>query len=201
MGSDSYSIATGSGSGAGGGAGGGIGGGGGIERGQSGDIFSPNPHLSNIQPQVMLDDNLMELTNGRPFPLKHRAKMYFSKVMKRSVLFLSCFTLPYPALPCPVLCPVLSALSYPTMPYHALSPLCHPQLHWKLLSKHTFNTRAFHPITHFPALIVIHLRSNSPSSSLLPFHEFLSLSLFIAFFVVIALFTVITSSSLVPGGQ
>jgi hypothetical protein len=25
--------------------------------------------------QVLLDDNLMELTNGRPFPLKHRAKV------------------------------------------------------------------------------------------------------------------------------
>jgi hypothetical protein len=29
---------------------------------------------------VLLDDNLMELTAGRPFPLKHRAKMFFSKV-------------------------------------------------------------------------------------------------------------------------
>lgn len=25
--------------------------------------------------QVLLDDNLMELTRGRPFPLKHRAKV------------------------------------------------------------------------------------------------------------------------------
>lgn len=25
--------------------------------------------------QVLLDDNLMELTKGRPFPLKHRAKV------------------------------------------------------------------------------------------------------------------------------
>lgn len=26
--------------------------------------------------KVLLDDNLMELTRGRPFPLKHRAKVY-----------------------------------------------------------------------------------------------------------------------------
>jgi hypothetical protein len=26
--------------------------------------------------QVLLDDNLMELTKGRPFPLKHRAKVF-----------------------------------------------------------------------------------------------------------------------------
>lgn len=26
-------------------------------------------------PNVLMDDNLMELTRGRPFPLKHRAKV------------------------------------------------------------------------------------------------------------------------------
>ena len=34
--------------------------------------------------QVLMDDNLMELTKGRPFPLKHRAKvrdcLYFEVV-------------------------------------------------------------------------------------------------------------------------
>ena len=29
----------------------------------------------NTIPQVLLDDNLMEFTRGRPFPLKHRAKV------------------------------------------------------------------------------------------------------------------------------
>jgi hypothetical protein len=28
--------------------------------------------------QVLLDDNLMEFTRGRPFPLKHRAKVFYS---------------------------------------------------------------------------------------------------------------------------
>lgn len=39
--------------------------------------------------QVLLDDNLMELTTGRPFPLKHRAKMFFQKAVMNDTLFLS----------------------------------------------------------------------------------------------------------------
>jgi len=39
--------------------------------------------------QVLLDDNLMELTNGRPFPLKHRAKNYFDKACSSDTEFLS----------------------------------------------------------------------------------------------------------------
>jgi len=31
--------------------------------------------------QVLLDDNLMELTGGRPFPLKHRGKIFFDKAV------------------------------------------------------------------------------------------------------------------------
>jgi 1-phosphatidylinositol-3-phosphate 5-kinase len=31
----------------------------------------------------------MELTTGRPFPLKHRAKMYFSKAVSNDTFFLS----------------------------------------------------------------------------------------------------------------
>jgi hypothetical protein len=33
------------------------------------------PPVDEREGQVLLDDNLMELTNGRPFPLKHRAKV------------------------------------------------------------------------------------------------------------------------------
>jgi hypothetical protein len=33
------------------------------------------PPVAEREGQVLLDDNLMELTNGRPFPLKHRAKV------------------------------------------------------------------------------------------------------------------------------
>ncbi len=39
--------------------------------------------------QVLLDDNLMEFTKGRPFPLKHRAKMFFHKAVQNDTLFLS----------------------------------------------------------------------------------------------------------------
>lgn len=39
--------------------------------------------------QVLLDDNLMELTRGRPFPLKHRAKLYFDKAALNDTEFLS----------------------------------------------------------------------------------------------------------------
>lgn len=40
-------------------------------------------------PQVLLDDNLMELTKGRPFPLKHRAKLFFDKAALNDTEFLS----------------------------------------------------------------------------------------------------------------
>lgn len=39
--------------------------------------------------QVLLDDNLMEFTKGRPFPMKHRAKMFFHKAVQNDTLFLS----------------------------------------------------------------------------------------------------------------
>lgn len=38
--------------------------------------------------QVLLDDNLLELTKGKPFPLKHRAKAYFNKAVTNDTLFL-----------------------------------------------------------------------------------------------------------------
>lgn len=44
---------------------------------------------TDLSPQVLLDDNLMELTNGRPFPLKHKAKIYFHKAVINDTLFLS----------------------------------------------------------------------------------------------------------------
>lgn len=40
-------------------------------------------------PQVLLDDNLMELTDGKPFPLKHRAKIFFDKAVGNDTEFLS----------------------------------------------------------------------------------------------------------------
>lgn len=40
-------------------------------------------------PQVLMDDNLMEFTRGRPFPLKHRAKLFFHKAVLNDTLFLS----------------------------------------------------------------------------------------------------------------
>jgi hypothetical protein len=40
-------------------------------------------------PQVLMDDNLMEFTRGRPFPLKHRAKLFFHKAVQNDTLFLS----------------------------------------------------------------------------------------------------------------
>jgi len=38
---------------------------------------------------VLLDDNLLELTDGRPFPLKHRAKIFFDKSIANDTEFLS----------------------------------------------------------------------------------------------------------------
>jgi hypothetical protein len=39
--------------------------------------------------QTLLDDNFVELTQGRPFPLKYRAKVYFQKAVLNDTLFLS----------------------------------------------------------------------------------------------------------------
>ena len=43
--------------------------------------FNPN--------KVCMDDNLMELTRGRPIPLKHKAKVIFNKAVMNDTLFLS----------------------------------------------------------------------------------------------------------------
>lgn len=45
-------------------------------------------HVSSHS-QVLLDDNLMEYTSGKPFPLKHRAKLFFNKAVQNDTLFLS----------------------------------------------------------------------------------------------------------------
>src|SRR3546814_13150103 len=47
------------------------------------------PTVKPISTQVLMDDNLVELTKGRPFPLKHRAKVYFHKAILNDTLFLS----------------------------------------------------------------------------------------------------------------
>lgn len=39
--------------------------------------------------QVLMDDNLMEFTEGKPFPMKHRAKLFFHKAVQNDTLFLS----------------------------------------------------------------------------------------------------------------
>lgn len=39
--------------------------------------------------EILLDDNLLELTDGRPFPLKHRAKIFFDKAVTNDTEFLS----------------------------------------------------------------------------------------------------------------
>jgi len=39
--------------------------------------------------KVCMDDNLMELTKGRPLPLKHKAKVLFHKAVMNDTLFLS----------------------------------------------------------------------------------------------------------------
>jgi len=38
---------------------------------------------------VLMDDNLMTLTQGMPFPLKHKAKVFFQKAVLNDTLFLS----------------------------------------------------------------------------------------------------------------
>lgn len=47
------------------------------------------PHNQLKINQVLLDDNLMELTRGRPFPLKHKAKLFFHRAVLNDTLFLS----------------------------------------------------------------------------------------------------------------
>jgi len=51
----------------------------------------PHPIAPVIQAcgQTLLDDNFAALTDGGPFPLKHRAKVYFSKAVLNDTLFLS----------------------------------------------------------------------------------------------------------------
>ena len=44
---------------------------------------------SDLSSKVLLDDNLMELTKGKPFPLKHRAKLLFHKAITNDAAFLS----------------------------------------------------------------------------------------------------------------
>lgn len=48
----------------------------------------PVPARNFPSNQVLLDDNLIELTKGRPFPLKRRAKVYFTKAITNDTLFL-----------------------------------------------------------------------------------------------------------------
>jgi len=50
-------------------------------------FFEPHQQLKTNQ--VLMDDNLIELTKGKPFPLKHRAKMFFHKAVLNDTLFLS----------------------------------------------------------------------------------------------------------------
>ena len=38
--------------------------------------------------QVLLDDNLMELTKGRPFPLKRRSRQFFANAINNDTAFL-----------------------------------------------------------------------------------------------------------------
>lgn len=40
-------------------------------------------------PQVLMDDNLMEFTRGRPFPMKPKAKYFFKLAVDNDTLFLS----------------------------------------------------------------------------------------------------------------
>ena len=47
--------------------------------------FEPRP----LATQVLMDHNLMELTNGKPLPLKYRANVRFHKAILNDTLFLS----------------------------------------------------------------------------------------------------------------
>ena len=61
---------------------------------KDGPVYVP-PGTTNVEQgavvkcaQVLLDDNLLELTGGRPFPLKHRAKVFFDKAVDNDTKFL-----------------------------------------------------------------------------------------------------------------
>jgi hypothetical protein len=56
---------------------------------------SSSSSASNSMTQVLLDDNLMELTNGRPFPLKHRAKVLYCTVLNCTLSYLPYLTILY----------------------------------------------------------------------------------------------------------
>jgi len=48
-----------------------------------------NHKANTTASEILLDDNLLELTDGRPFPLKHRAKIFFDKAVTNDTEFLS----------------------------------------------------------------------------------------------------------------
>jgi len=50
---------------------------------------SEDKSASKSSPRVLLDDNFMEFTEGRPLPLHDRAKEYFNKAVLNDTLFLS----------------------------------------------------------------------------------------------------------------
>jgi len=47
-----------------------------------------NHKANTTASEILLDDNLLELTDGRPFPLKHRAKIFFDKAVTNDTEFL-----------------------------------------------------------------------------------------------------------------
>lgn len=53
------------------------------------DVSPPVSPVIQVCGQTLLDDNFAALTDGGPFPLKHRAKVYFSKAVLNDTLFLS----------------------------------------------------------------------------------------------------------------
>lgn len=60
-------------------------------RNKAADGSSPPPPGPQVVSQVLLDDNLMELTRGRPFPLKHRAKVLFILLSKCNIASIKLF--------------------------------------------------------------------------------------------------------------
>jgi len=47
------------------------------------------PSQPRVSQQTLLDENFMEFTEGRPFPLHDRAKAYFNNAVLNDTLFLS----------------------------------------------------------------------------------------------------------------
>jgi hypothetical protein len=87
--------------------------------------YSSSSSASNSMTQVLLDDNLMELTNGRPFPLKHRAKVPYYTTPYCTVLHCT-------ELYCTVLYCTELHIIFPTLSYHSLPRLTlihHTALH------------------------------------------------------------------------